>query len=63
MAALCSWEWTAGSLTKKGQSLDRLSDGAELLRAEISRLKIGGILSSEFRSSGIGGVLHSGIEW
>ena len=60
VAALCSWEWTAGSLTKKGQSLDRLSDGAELLRAEISRVRIGGFSSSRtgvFSCSGIGGIL------
>lgn len=46
MATFCSWERTAAKWTK-GQCLSRISEGAELTRAEISRVRIGGILSLE----------------
>lgn len=55
----------------KGQWLCMISDGMELLRAEISKVRIGGISSPELRtmrspqrfvgivgSSGIGGFFH-----
>jgi hypothetical protein len=46
MAAFCSWERTAGNWTK-GQCLYRISEGAVFFGAEISRVRIGGILSLE----------------
>lgn len=57
--ALCCWERIAGDLTK-GQCLHRVSEEAELLRTEISRVRIGGFSSSRtgvFSCSGIGGIL------
>lgn len=53
--AFCSWERIAGDLTK-GQCLHKISEGMELLRTEISRVRIGG-----FSCSGIGGFSCSGI--
>jgi hypothetical protein len=41
-----SWEQTAGNWTK-GQRLFRISEGAGLLRTELSRGSIGGISSPE----------------
>ena len=46
MAALCSWERMAGNWTK-GQFLYRIYEGAELLKAEISIVRIDEILSPE----------------
>ena len=46
MAALCSREWTDREWTK-GQCLYRISEGAELLGAETSRVGIGEISSPE----------------
>lgn len=45
-AVLCSREKTAGNWTK-GPCLYRISEGVELLRAEIARMRIGRIASSE----------------
>ena len=46
MVVHCSCEWTVSNWIK-GQCLYRISEEAELLRAEISRVRIGGILSLE----------------
>ena len=46
MSALCSWERMAGNWTK-GQFLYRIYEGAELLKAEISIVRIDEILSPE----------------
>lgn len=46
MTALCSWD--------KGQCLDRISQGVELLKAEVSRARIGGISRPELGGGGGG---------
>lgn len=46
VAALCSQDWAAENWTK-GQGFYTISERAELLRAEISRIRIGGISNPE----------------
>jgi hypothetical protein len=72
MTALCSWEWVQGNWIK-GQCLYRISEELELLRAAISRVRVGEISNPEIGAgalrdwwvscSGIGGVCVTLWDW
>ena len=72
MTALCSWEWVEGHWIK-GQCAYRISKEVELLRAEMSRVRISEISSPELgpgalrdwwvSCSGISGVCGKLWDW